>query len=83
MGQREKLLKRLRNNPTNVRFQELDKLLRWHGFACGEPDGSHYVYTRAGAPPITVPRARPVKEVYVRRVIDVLEGLLELPEQPA
>lgn len=71
MGQREKLLEHLRRNPGNVRFAELDRLLRWYGFECRQPRGgsSHYVYYRKGCPPLTVPRHRSLKAVYVKQAL--------------
>lgn len=80
MGQREKLLERIRNNPKDVAFDDLDKLLQWHGFERRNPGGSHYVYSRAGATHLTVPRARPLRSVYVRQALALLESLQESEE---
>ena len=32
MGRREELLEKLKRSPTNVSFEELDKLLGWYGY---------------------------------------------------
>lgn len=75
MTQIEKLLEQIRNNPTNVRFEDLDKLLRLYGFECRPPrGGSHYVYKCKGCPQIlTVPRHQPLKRVYVKRALKLIE----------
>jgi hypothetical protein len=73
MGQREKLLEEIRDNPTNVRFEDIDRLLRMYGYTTRPHGGSHYYYKRKGCPPISVPRARPLKEVYVKRAIEAIE----------
>lgn len=80
MGQREKLLERMRNNPKDVTFDDLDKLLQWHGFQRRTSSGSHQVYTRPGSNPLTVPKARPLKAVYVRQALALIESLQE-PEE--
>ena len=71
-----KLLERTRNNPKDVHFEDLDKLMLRAGFECRQPSGgsSHYTYTIEGCPfPTTVPRKNPVKTVYVKLVIARIE----------
>lgn len=74
-----KLLEQIRNNPSDVRFEELDKLLRWYGFECRAGKGSHYVYKK-GRYRITVPRHRPVGSVYVKQVLALIEESEQLKE---
>lgn len=76
MGQLEKLLEKIKNNPKQVRFKELDRLLIRAGFSRRQPHGgsSHYTYTK-GMARLTVPYHQPhVGEAYVRLVIKILEG---------
>lgn len=64
-----KLIKKILNNPKNVRFEDLDKLLKAFGYDVKQPrkGSSHFVYRKKGAMPITVPYKRPfVKEAYVK-----------------
>ena len=70
-----KLLEKTRNNPKNVSFEDLDKLLIRAGFECITPNGgSHYEYVIEGCPyDITVPRRRRIKEVYVKKAIAAIE----------
>jgi len=74
MTKREKRIKKLFQNPKTVPFKELDRVLKGSGFSLRQPGsgGSHYVYTR-GNIQISVPFRRPfVKEVYVKRVLELL-----------
>jgi predicted RNA binding protein YcfA (HicA-like mRNA interferase family) len=74
MGREEKLLDKLRNNPKNVRFEELDNLLQSYGFECRKPKrGTHYVYKHKRGASITVPYAKPMKSTYVKKVIALIE----------
>lgn len=70
------LLRKIRNNPKQVRFEELDKVLTRAGFARRQPGGgsSHYIYTR-GSAVIVVPYHQPhIKAFYVERAVKILEG---------
>jgi len=71
---REKRVRKLFANPKTVPFKELDKVLKDSGFERRQPGSgsSHFVYTK-GEIQISVPYRRPfVKEVYVKRVLELL-----------
>jgi len=73
-----KLLEKIKNNPKQVRFEELDKILLHYGFRKRQPSGgsSHYIYTKDDKI-ISVPFHQPhIKTVYVERAIDLLEGVI-------
>lgn len=76
MTKREKRIKKLFQNPKTVPFKELDKVLKDAGFTLRQPGSgsSHYVYTR-GNIQMSVPFRRSfVKEIYVKRVLELLGG---------
>jgi len=77
MAQYEKLVQRIIGNPRNVRFNEIDSVLRREGWQQRKPGSgsSHFSYFKEGSPVIlTVPFRRPhIGETYVRRVIEILE----------
>ncbi len=78
MGQLEKLLLRIKNNPKQVRFEELDKILRRSGFQRRQPGkgSSHYIYIK-GSAVIVIPYHQPhIKAIYVERAIKILEGVI-------
>lgn len=79
MTQREKLLRKLRNNPDNVSFDTLVALLLAYGFVLRSSGGggSHFTFTHRGCAPLVVPFARPVGRVYVKRALDLIEQLGE------
>lgn len=77
MTKKEKRVRRVFNNPKTVSFKELDKVLRDFGFDVRQPrsGSSHHVYTK-GEMQIAVPFKRPfVREVYVKRVIEIIGEL--------
>lgn len=76
MTKRQKRIKKLFQNPRTVPFKELDRVLRDFGFTARQPGSgsSHYVYTK-GEMQICVPFKRSyVKEVYVKRVLELIGG---------
>jgi hypothetical protein len=78
MSQRDKLLEKIRNNPRQVRFEDLDLLLKQYGFVCRQPRGgsSHYVYS-CGPVVITIARHKPhVHSKAVRQVLEFVDQLL-------
>lgn len=74
----EKLYQKVKNNPKQVRFDELRTLLLRAGFKERQPrrGSSHYTYTKSGKL-VTVPRDNPVKPEYVKEAIRALEGELD------
>lgn len=76
MSKREKLLKKLRNNPKNIKFETIQKLLLSFGFKERQPKGgsSHYTYTLDSII-ITVPKHKPVNSIYVKKVIKIIDSL--------
>jgi predicted RNA binding protein YcfA (HicA-like mRNA interferase family) len=76
MSRRDKRIERLRQNPKNIRFEEIDALLTGLGFESRQR-GSHVLYA-SGKHRITVPIHRPfVKPVYIKLVLQLLEELSE------
>ena len=84
MGQKEKLLLRLKSKPKDFTFSEAETLLGFLGFARddkGRTSGSRVLFSHPEHPPILLHRPHPRKELLsyqVNQLIDYLkqEGLL-------
>ena len=77
MSQTEKLLERFRQNPRNVRFEEMDKLLLSLGFEKRQK-GSHATYILKGQGRITIPLRKPfILPVYVKEVLSLLAEMTQ------
>jgi len=79
MTHREKLLQKIRNNPRQVSFADLDKLLLASGFVRRAPrsGSSHFIYTRAGHV-LSVPYKRPhLGQTYVKQALQMLDLIEE------
>lgn len=75
LSQWDKLLKRVLNLSPDLRFEELRKILESYGYEMNTPRGgsSHYTFRKAGIPPITIPKHKPIKRVYIEMVREVVE----------
>ncbi len=76
MSKREKAICKFRNNPQNVRYEELEALLIYLGFVKRQGSTSHAVFSILGCLPITIPKRKPfLKPVYVKNVIKAIDEL--------
>jgi len=73
LSRKEKLIEAIKNNPKNIRFEDLKKILESIGYIAINNGGSHYVFTRENSISLTIPYKRPVKVIYVKQVIEILE----------
>jgi predicted RNA binding protein YcfA (HicA-like mRNA interferase family) len=79
VGKRDKLRRKLRNNPNDATMQEVETLLFRFGFQLERVSGSHHIYRykdeqRLGR--IVVPlHGRKVGAVYVKQAIELLDEL--------
>lgn len=72
MSKEEKLIKELENNPKNVRFEILEKLLVSSGFRLRGIKGSHHQFTNNKIL-ITLPYNKPMKRYYVKLVLEAIK----------
>lgn len=84
MARLQKLLKSIRNNPYQVRFEDIDKVMRQSGFE-ERHSGSHYVYSHpkiTGVVTIVRPHGKGgtqcVAPIYIKKALTILEDLKEL-----
>lgn len=79
MSKRAKLLDAMRNNPRDWRIEDLLVVARQFGIECRNSGGSHHVF---GAPnveaDVTVPAHRPIKPVYIRQFLLLVDAVKEL-----
>lgn len=75
MSQWEKLLARLYNVSSDMRFEELQKILARYGYAETQPHGgsSHHTFRKSGRMPITIPVHGKIKRIYVEMIRDAVE----------
>lgn len=80
MSKKEKALEKLRQNPKNVRFEELAEILIGLGFVEKPGKGSHskFVY---GVHVLVIPKRKPfLKPIYITLALQVIDEILDADE---
>lgn len=80
MSRRQKRLERIRQNPNNVSLADLQTVLEDYDFEYRRTSGSHYTFTyELGGETrlFTVPFRRPVKPVYVKQALRIIDQIVQ------
>lgn len=73
-----KLLEAMRNNPRDWRIEQLQTVARQFGMVVRSEGGSHHVFSHEAVPDIvSVPAHRPIKPVYVRQFVMLVNKVKE------
>ena len=73
MSKRDKLLEKLRKNPTDCTFAEVQNVLIDQGFVLRGTRGSHHVIHRGSTIFVLPVHGKRVKTVYVKRLLPFLD----------
>ena len=71
--QKDKLLRKMKNNPRDFGFEDIYKYLTQKGATVRQGGGSHWVFTLNGKH-VAIPRDNPVRAIYVKLAFDMVEG---------
>ncbi len=80
MGQKEKLIEKLKSKPKDFTFDEAERLLGYLGYARsdkGKTSGSRVKFSGDGKPPILLHKPHPRKELLEYQVKQLIEQLEE------
>lgn len=80
---RQKRRRKLAQNPKNVRFEDLKRLLEDYDFELKRTKGSHHSFVGyVGSEKVTVviPFRKPLQEVYVRNTLAILNQIEPLDD---
>ena len=79
MGQKEKLIQKLKSKPKNMTFEEVETLLKYLTYTRsdkGRTSGSRVMFTSENHAPILLHKPHPRKELLayqVKQLVDILE----------
>ena len=74
MNSAAKLLASMRRNPLDWQLGDLLTVARKHGIDWRHDGGSHCVFIRDDGRTLPVPAHRPIKPVYIRKFVELVEG---------
>ncbi len=75
MARAEKLLDKMRRNPRDWRIERLQTIAEAYGVAWVHSGGSHCTFRTTKGEKLTVPAKRPIKPVYIRHFVDLIDTL--------
>lgn len=78
MSRAAKTLAQMKANPRDWRIEALKSVADAFGLAWRQPGGSHVVFRHPRGAMLSVPARRPIKPVYVRKFVRLVEeGIAE------
>jgi predicted RNA binding protein YcfA (HicA-like mRNA interferase family) len=78
---REKRLRKLRQNPKQITFDEIKQVLEDYGFIHVRTSGSHHTFIanlEGRDWRITIPFHRPIKPPYIRAALRMIDEILQI-----
>jgi predicted RNA binding protein YcfA (HicA-like mRNA interferase family) len=73
----EKLIKKIENNPKDVKYSDLKKYLEYYGYKLDRQESSHHAFRNEHGDSYTIPAHKQgavVRECYVDDVIEMVKG---------
>ena len=64
----------MKNSPNNATFTDIRKLLELEGFILNRITGSHHIFQKSDTIFVIPVHRNRVKSVYVKRVIELIDG---------
>lgn len=78
MNTKSKQLSAMRNNPRDWSMDQLLSVAAQYGVECRSHGGSHHVFSHPAVPEsLCVPAHRPIKPVYVRHFVALIDKVKE------
>ena len=74
MSSAAKLLGSMRRNPLDWKLEQLQTVARQHRIEWRHDGTSHCVFVREDGKTLPVPARRPIKPVYVKKFVDLVDG---------
>ena len=75
MNAAAKLLAAMRRNPLDWQISHLQSVAKQHGIDWRHKGGSHCVFVRGDGRTLPVPAHRPIKPVYIKKFIELVDGI--------
>ena len=75
MSKIEKQLEKMRRNPLDWRIEDLKAIADRVGLSYRQPGSSHVTFRSPSGLKLTVPAHKPIKPVYVKKFVELMEEL--------
>lgn len=75
MSKAKKIITKMRNNPRDWNIEDLKTIADWYGLVHRQPGTSHVTFRSALGLKITVPAHKPIKPVYIKQFLALIDEL--------
>ncbi|MBS0289278.1 MAG: type II toxin-antitoxin system HicA family toxin [Proteobacteria bacterium] len=75
MSRIEKLIAKMRNNPRDWQIEDIKAIAERFGIEYRQPGTSHVTFRASSGEKVTIPAHKPIKPVYIKQFIALLDGL--------
>lgn len=73
MSKAQKLIEAMANNPLDWQIGQVKTVAKASGLTVHCPGGSHHVVRNAAGAKISVPAHRPIKAIYIKKLIRLIQ----------
>ncbi|MBR0084975.1 MAG: type II toxin-antitoxin system HicA family toxin [Lachnospiraceae bacterium] len=75
MSRFDKLIARIQSLDLDLQFAELQKVLEFYGYTLNsrKTGSSHYTFRKPGKDLLTIPKHKPIKIIYLKKVREIIE----------
>ena len=77
MSKAQKLLDSMESNPLDWRIEQVEMVAKAFGLTVHRPGGSHHIVRHANGSKVSVPAHRPIKPIYIRQFLLLLDAVKE------
>ncbi len=71
-----KILKKMRDNPLNWKIEQLETVVKPYGVRIRKSGGSHVIFEHSRwIQLLSIPAHRPIKPIYVKKLIALIDSL--------
>ena len=74
MSRIEKLIAKMRNNPRDWQIEDINAIAERFGIEYRQPGTSHVTFRTNSGEKVTIPAHKPIKPVYIKQFIALLDG---------
>lgn len=74
MAQIEKLIAKMRNNPRDWKIEDIKAVADRFNIEYRQPGTSHVTFRTSSGEKLTIPARKPIKPVYIKQFIALLDG---------
>ena len=83
MSKKDKKIQKMRNNPKNWRIEEIQSIADGLGIIWYHDGSSHVIFQSPTGAHQSIPANRPIKPIYIRKFLELVDVVMEGKDETA